>query len=563
VQGLQHEEAGVSAFSQARPSVSSCESYHLGPQSQPLYARRFDQVLPFHEPGLAPVSLNGLAWHIRLDGDDAYPARFERSFGFYCGVAAVRQAGGWFHIMPNGQALYAARYAFVGNFQGYCCVVCDAEGRYFHIDLQGRALYTSRWRYCGDFREGVAVVQGDDGLSTHISGSGEQLHSQWFADLDVYHKGFSRARDSLGWHHVGRTGQPIYAQRYAQVEPFYNGCSRVETQDGGLLVIDETGAVLRELRPARRDHFAELSADMVGYWRTFTLCTAAELGALDHLPATTSYLAKVLDANPLRLERLLCALAELDMVALEAGQWLVTAKGQYLCTSHAQTLQPAAIEYGGDLLDRWRVLPAIVRGEEVSQDVFTSVAADPLRRSRHHLMLASYAQHDYPAVVDLLGIQPGDVVFDAAGGSGTLSGLLAERYPAATIFCGDIGAVLTSVPGVQAIEFDLFKLWPIKPNKVVLARVLHDWDDEQVIEILRNVRACLLPHGEVLVLEMLQAENRFNGALCDLHLLAVTGGKERRLSEYEALFARTGFSLISTSSGPGLVRVLRAGIADE
>lgn len=553
----------MSSFSLVRPSSSPCETHHLDPQGKPLYPRRFDQVLPFHEPGLAPVTMGGKAWHIRLDGEDAYTERFERSFGFYCEVAAVSKAGDWFHITPNGQALYPERYSFVGNFQSACCVVCDAMGRYFHIDLQGHALYQSRWRYCGDFREGVAVVQGDDGLSTHINASGKQVHGQWFFDLDVYHKGFARALDAKGWHHVDRLGNPIYAQRYSQVEPFYNGCSRVETLDGGLLVIDETGAVLRELRPDRSDHFSELSADMVGYWRTFTLYAAAELGVLDHLPATNSSLAKTLNVDPPRLERLLYALAELGVVELEAEHWSVTNKGQYLRTSHVQTLQPAAIEYGGDLLDRWRMLPAIVRGDQVSQDVFSSVAADPLRCSRHHMMLASYARHDYPAVVGLLGIQPGDVVFDAAGGSGTLSELLAERYPAATIICGDIGTVLTLAPNVHSIEFDLFKPWPINPSKVVLARVLHDWSDEQVIEILRNACSCLPPHGEVLVLEMLLGENGFGGALCDLHLLAVTGGKERRLSEYEDLFARAGLSLVSTISGPGLISVLHARIFDE
>lgn len=553
----------MSSFSLVRPSSSPCETHHLDPQGKPLYPRRFDQVLPFHEPGLAPVTMGGKAWHIRLDGEDAYTERFERSFGFYCEVAAVSKAGDWFHITPNGQALYPERYSFVGNFQSACCVVCDAMGRYFHIDLQGHALYQSRWRYCGDFREGVAVVQGDDGLSTHINASGKQVHGQWFFDLDVYHKGFARALDAKGWHHVDRLGNPIYAQRYSQVEPFYNGCSRVETLDGGLLVIDETGAVLRELRPDRSDLFSELSADMVGYWRTFTLYAAAELGVLDHLPATNSSLAKTLNVDPPRLERLLYALAELGVVELEAEHWSVTNKGQYLRTSHVQTLQPAAIEYGGDLLDRWRMLPAIVRGDQVSQDVFSSVAADPLRCSRHHMMLASYARHDYPAVVGLLGIQPGDVVFDAAGGSGTLSELLAERYPAATIICGDIGTVLTLAPNVHSIEFDLFKPWPINPSKVVLARVLHDWNDEQVIEILRNACSCLPPHGEVLVLEMLLGENGFGGALCDLHLLAVTGGKERRLSEYEDLFARAGLSLASTISGPGLISVLHARIFDE
>lgn len=562
MQDLQHEEAEVNP-GQARPSVSPCATHHLTPQGQPLYARRFDQVLPFHEPDLAPVSLDGLAWHIRPDGSDAYPERFERSFGFYCAVAAVNQAGKWFHISPDGQALYVARYAFAGNFQDDCCVVCDSEGRYFHIDLRGRPLYPSRWRYCGDFREGIAVAQDNDGLSTHIDISGELVHGRFFIDLDVFHKGFARARDAAGWHHVNRAGQPIYAQRYTQVEPFYNGCSRAETRDGALLVIDESGTVLRELRARHGDRFAELSADMVGYWRTFTLSAAAELRVLDHLPKTLEQLARLLDADSPRLERLLHALAELDMITLESGQWHVTAKGQYLCSRHVQTLQPAAIEYAGDMLDRWRALPAIIRGRPVSQDIFTSVSADPRRCSQHHRMLASYALHDYSSIVDTLGINPNDVVFDAAGGSGTLSQLLAERFPEATIICGDIAAVLSSMPKVQAIEFDLFQAWPTRANKVVLARVLHDWDDAQALEILRHARASLQPWGELLVLEMMLPEEGFAGSLCDLHLLAVTGGKERRLSEYRALFTDAGLCLISVSKGPGLVSVLRAGIAHE
>lgn len=251
----------MSSYDQVRPTVSACETHHLDAQGQALYPRRFTQVLPFHEPGLAPVCSQAMAWHIRLDGEDAYAARFERTFGFYCSVAAVSHANEWFHITADGRALYAERYAFAGNFQSNRCVVCDTQGRYFHIDLTGHQLYPARWRYCGDFREGVAVVQGDDGLSTHIDAQGRPLHGLWFVDLDVFHKGFARARDINGWHHVTRSGQPLYAQRYAQVEAFYNGCSRVENKDGSLLIIDEAGQMLRELRPARKDHAAKLSQD--------------------------------------------------------------------------------------------------------------------------------------------------------------------------------------------------------------------------------------------------------------------------------------------------------------
>ena len=77
------------------------------------------------------------------------------------------------------------------------------------------------------------------------------IHGRWFVDLDVFHKGLARARDADGWTHIDRCGEPAYARRFAQVEPFYNGQAGVERDDGGLEVIDSTGAVLVELRPAR------------------------------------------------------------------------------------------------------------------------------------------------------------------------------------------------------------------------------------------------------------------------------------------------------------------------
>jgi len=229
-------------------SVSKDGTHHVV-NGVPLYAARFEQVLKFHEPGLAPVSLNGLAWHIKLDGTDAYQERFRRTFGFYEGLAAVVSDDGWYHINPEGIPLYAERYAWCGNFQNGLCTVRTYEDRHFHLRTDGSKAYEGSWRYAGDFRDGIAVVQGDDGLSTHIDSSGQLLHDRWFLDLDVFHKGFARARDQFGWMHVDPQGIPAYWRRYASVEPFYNGQSRVERVDGGLEVIDETGRVIVELRP--------------------------------------------------------------------------------------------------------------------------------------------------------------------------------------------------------------------------------------------------------------------------------------------------------------------------
>ena len=125
-----------------------------------LYVQRFDEVLAFHEPGLAPVRKSGKAWHIRPDGSPAYDRRFSRTFGFYEGLSAVTAADGWWHIRPDGTDLYGARFDWCGNFQEGRCTARDRDGAYLHITPEGQPAYESRWRYAGDYRNGVAVVQG-------------------------------------------------------------------------------------------------------------------------------------------------------------------------------------------------------------------------------------------------------------------------------------------------------------------------------------------------------------------------------------------------------------------
>lgn len=224
-------------------------THHLV-HGEPMYAARFDEVLTFHAPGLAPVCALGEAWHINELGEPAYARRFVRTFGFYEGLAAVQGTDGWHHVHPDGRDLSSVRYAWCGNFQGGRCAVRSRDGLYHHLDVGGQAAYPQRYRYAGDFRDGVAVVQGEDGRSSHIDEAGRSLHPESYLDLDVFHKGFARARDEGGWMHVDEAGRPVYRRRFALVEPFYNGQARVERQDGGLEIISERGDNILELRPA-------------------------------------------------------------------------------------------------------------------------------------------------------------------------------------------------------------------------------------------------------------------------------------------------------------------------
>ncbi len=235
-----------------RAKVAPDGTHHLV-DGRPVYDVRFLSVLKFHAPGLAPVRGNDGAWHIDIDGRPAYAPRHLRTFGFYEDRAAVEGASGWFHILPDGSPVYAARYAWCGNFQEQRCVVRDFSGGYFHISRVGAEAYAARHLYAGDFRDGAAVVRRrDDGLCGHIDPSGRDLHTSRFLDLDVYHKGYARARDANGWFHVDRDGRPAYARRFLDVEPFYNGAALAWTNAGACALIDEHGNVCHEVVGIRR-----------------------------------------------------------------------------------------------------------------------------------------------------------------------------------------------------------------------------------------------------------------------------------------------------------------------
>ena len=411
-------------------AVSPSGTHHVR-DGVPLYKERFDEVLKFHEPGLAAVRRDGRAWHIRSDGKPAYERRFDRTFGFYEGLAAATAPGGWRHVRPDGTDLCDARYAWCGNFQEGRCAVCEKGGAYLHLTIDGVPAYDARWRYAGDFRDGIAVVQADDGRSTHVDRQGAEVHGAWFLDLDVFHKGCARARDADGWMHVDVSGRPLYRRRFAAVEPFYNGQARVERLDGGLEVIDETGASITELRPALKSEFAALSDDLTGFWRTQAICAAVELGVFDVLPATIAGLARTCELEPDRGRQLLLALAELRLAEDVDGVWRPTGRGSFLATGHPWTLADAAVEYGRLFPRMWEALPRALRADDgwQSPDIFGEMAGDPARVASHHRMLASYALHDYGPVPAALDLRGDEHVIDAGGGLGALAGLLVKGHP--------------------------------------------------------------------------------------------------------------------------------------
>jgi ubiquinone/menaquinone biosynthesis C-methylase UbiE len=106
---------------------------------------------------------------------------------------------------------------------------------------------------------------------------------------------------------------------------------------------------------------------------------------------------------------------------------------------------------------------------------------------------------------------------------------------------------------------------PAGADCYVLSHIIHDWDDDRSLEILRNCRRAMDPHGRLLLLEMVipPGDDPHPSKMLDMVMLSLPGGMERSEEEYADLLRRAGFRLTRVIPTASPVSVIEAVPTDE
>jgi O-methyltransferase domain len=161
-------------------------------------------------------------------------------------------------------------------------------------------------------------------------------------------------------------------------------------------------------------------------------------------------------------------------------------------------------------------------------------------------------------------------VTDLGGGNGLLLAEILRAHP-------KLSGVLAEQPHVleraKACEFwdglsdricfqpaNFFQSVPSGSRGYLMKNVIHDWNDELALRILKNCRRAVPDEGVLLIIEYsLGAENTPSlGKTVDMVMLASTGGRERTIAEHRKLLAATGFRLANVIPLEGDVMMLEA-----
>jgi hypothetical protein len=194
-------------------------------------------------------------------------------------------------------------------------------------------------------------------------------------------------------------------------------------------------------------------------------------------------------------------------------------------------------------------------------------AAHPEESGIFNQAMADKSRHVIPAVLDAYDFSPFTVIADIGGGRGHLLRGILEQTPAASGVLFDLPHVIREAAAHESARLrlqpgDFFADALPTADAYLLMEVIHDWNDEDAARILAAVRQAAPARARLLIIEAIVSEAPgpdFSKVL-DVIMLAVTGGRERTPSEYEALLARAGFRLERIMATPSQYSIIEAAV---
>ncbi|MGM1063466.1 methyltransferase [Saccharothrix sp. Mg75] len=316
-------------------------------------------------------------------------------------------------------------------------------------------------------------------------------------------------------------------------------------------------------RPAESDPRFALMDLALSYLVPAALRAVTALGVADHLaagPLPVADLARAAGTHPLNLHRALRLLAAHGIFTEDdAGRFALTPAAELLRTDVPDSFAPAVLMITDTTF--WRPAGELEEAVRTGTSAFDRLfgvpffehfARDPATAAVFHDGMASMSDPENPLVARACDFPPGAVVVDVGGGHGGLLRAVLHEHPTVRGVLFDqphvlAGHRLTALGADHRWDLAAGDFFTGAPpgDAYLLKRVLHDWDDEQCVRILRQCRRAMSDDGRVLVVDAVvpPGNDPDPGKVIDLLMMSALTGRERTRADFDALFARAGLRL--------------------
>ena len=302
-----------------------------------------------------------------------------------------------------------------------------------------------------------------------------------------------------------------------------------------------------------------------GYWISQAIYVAAKLGIADYCrngPKSCLELADLTGSDEFALSRLMRALSSVGIFEMNRdGRFELAPMGTALQTGIPGSLRHMVITLGELHYQAWgRLLHSVKTGATAFDDLFGAKLFQHLKQNHDDADSFHNAMSDFSGLVSYAVLLAYDfsqihTLVDVGGGRGQFLRTVLQVNPQLTGIVFDQESVIegakehlkgdASAGRCSLVAGNFFESVPAGADAYVMCGVVHDWDDDHSIAILRNCHRAMPESGKLLVVESVVPtgnESCFSKFL-DLNMMVMSGGRERSREQFRDLFAAAGFEL--------------------
>jgi SAM-dependent methyltransferase len=319
---------------------------------------------------------------------------------------------------------------------------------------------------------------------------------------------------------------------------------------------------------------------VVGFVASRAISVAAKLGIADlvaEAPKTVDELARATKAHASSLRRLLLMLASIGIFAEDSsGRFRHTPLSETLRTDDPQSMRNYAVLCGEPWVWKpWGELYDTVLTGEPAFDLmygtshFDYLADHPDDAAIFDAATSSFAPLVLPEILAAYDFSRFERVVDVGGGQGGLLHGILSANPKLRGVLADLPAVVTGATALRTgaiaerceiVGIDFFEAVSERADAYMMKAIIHDWNDEAALKILKNCRRAIRNNGKLLLMEhVLKPPNEPDpGRFMDLTMLVLLTGRERTEIEFAALLRAGGFSLTRVIPTTGLLSIIES-----
>lgn len=303
------------------------------------------------------------------------------------------------------------------------------------------------------------------------------------------------------------------------------------------------------------------------------LYVIAELKIADQLldgPKSAAHIAQKLTINADATFRLMRMLAAHGIFTYESDDtFALNEISELLTTTHPNSLHGFLLHEDEARWQSYGAMSFTIKTGNPSfnylfkEGYFDYIARDKKRSEQFDKGMASISEKENLQIADSIDFSKHTTLVDVGGGVGGLVSAIINKHPSiqATIYelphLEQLATKYIDEKGltdkVKVATGSFLESVVSGGDLYILKRILHDWDDETCVKILKNCHSAMSNDSQLLIFDCIVPEGNNYDISKDIDVIMMTifGGKERTQKDFEKLLMTAGFKLTNVNAVSG------------